>query len=160
MIYEDVQRDGGTTGAGNGWSSSEFESYDEQSDNESKRPTRSKVALVCVDALSHTDSSSAVFVSKRHREPPGLFSWHLKNNHRESFILFFLLFFIISLNWKETIKMIRTCRTGCLGLIPSLWDESKQEASLFEEPQISSPLLRRGCSSVRCSTAAARRSST
>lgn len=55
MIYEDVQRDSGTTGAGNGWSSSEFESYDEQSDNESKRPTRSKVALVCVDALSHTD---------------------------------------------------------------------------------------------------------
>lgn len=48
MIYEDVQRDAGPVGAGNGWSSSEFESYDEQSDNESKRPTRSKVALVCV----------------------------------------------------------------------------------------------------------------
>uniref|UniRef100_A0AAQ5XGU9 DH domain-containing protein n=1 Tax=Amphiprion ocellaris TaxID=80972 RepID=A0AAQ5XGU9_AMPOC len=44
MIYEDVQRDTGPVEAGNGWSSSEFESYDEQSDNETKLPTRSKLS--------------------------------------------------------------------------------------------------------------------
>ncbi|XP_035517756.1 rho guanine nucleotide exchange factor 10-like protein isoform X1 [Morone saxatilis] len=44
MIYEDVQRDSGPPNANNGWSSSEFESYDEQSDNETKLPTRSKLA--------------------------------------------------------------------------------------------------------------------
>ncbi|KAM7401713.1 hypothetical protein PAMP_017008 [Pampus punctatissimus] len=44
MIYEDVQRDTGPRDADNGWSSSEFESYDEQSDNESKQPTRSKLS--------------------------------------------------------------------------------------------------------------------
>ncbi|XP_075881203.1 rho guanine nucleotide exchange factor 10-like protein isoform X2 [Nelusetta ayraudi] len=44
MIYEDVQREGGPQGANNGWSSSEFESYDEQSDNEAKLPTRSKLS--------------------------------------------------------------------------------------------------------------------
>lgn len=43
MIYEDVQRDG--------WSSSEFESYDEQSDTEAKQLTRSKVFCVCVDTF-------------------------------------------------------------------------------------------------------------
>ncbi|CAB1353648.1 unnamed protein product [Coregonus sp. 'balchen'] len=43
MIYEDVHREEVPQGAGNGWSSSEFESYDEQSDTESKLPTRSKV---------------------------------------------------------------------------------------------------------------------
>lgn len=43
MLYEDVQRDSGPRHADNGWSSSEFESYDEQSDNEAKLPTRSKV---------------------------------------------------------------------------------------------------------------------
>ncbi|XP_031727608.1 rho guanine nucleotide exchange factor 10-like protein isoform X1 [Anarrhichthys ocellatus] len=42
MIYEDVQRDSGPPDADNGWSSSEFESYDEQSDNETKHPARSK----------------------------------------------------------------------------------------------------------------------
>ncbi|XP_038864398.1 rho guanine nucleotide exchange factor 10-like protein [Salvelinus namaycush] len=42
MIYEDVHREEMPQGAGNGWSSSEFESYDEQSDTESKLPTRSK----------------------------------------------------------------------------------------------------------------------
>ncbi|XP_062419876.1 LOW QUALITY PROTEIN: rho guanine nucleotide exchange factor 10-like protein [Pungitius pungitius] len=43
-IYEDVQRDGGGAApdADNGWSSSEFESYDEHSDNETKQPPRSK----------------------------------------------------------------------------------------------------------------------
>lgn len=46
MIYEDVQRDSGPVQANNGWSSSEFESYDEQSDNEAKLPARSKVACV------------------------------------------------------------------------------------------------------------------
>ncbi|XP_076599253.1 rho guanine nucleotide exchange factor 10-like protein isoform X1 [Chaetodon auriga] len=44
MIYEDVQRDSGPVDANNGWSSSEFESYDEQSDNETKLPTRSKLS--------------------------------------------------------------------------------------------------------------------
>lgn len=44
MIYEDVQREGGPQGADNGWSSSEFESYDDQSDNDTKLPARSKVA--------------------------------------------------------------------------------------------------------------------
>ncbi|XP_056129365.1 rho guanine nucleotide exchange factor 10-like protein [Lampris incognitus] len=43
-IYEDVQRDGAPLPADNGWSSSEFESYDDQSDNESKLPTRSKLS--------------------------------------------------------------------------------------------------------------------
>lgn len=50
MIYEDVQRDAGPLDADNGWSSSEFESYDEQSDNETKLPARSKVVLVRMDA--------------------------------------------------------------------------------------------------------------
>ncbi|XP_069567386.1 rho guanine nucleotide exchange factor 10-like protein isoform X1 [Brachyistius frenatus] len=44
MIYEDVQRESGPKQADNGWSSSEFESYDEQSDNEAKLPTRSKLS--------------------------------------------------------------------------------------------------------------------
>ncbi|XP_015230836.1 PREDICTED: rho guanine nucleotide exchange factor 10-like protein isoform X2 [Cyprinodon variegatus] len=44
MIYEDVQRDGGTLERNNGWSSSEFESYDEQSDNDAKLPARSKLS--------------------------------------------------------------------------------------------------------------------
>ncbi|KAL3978599.1 hypothetical protein ACER0C_019661 [Sarotherodon galilaeus] len=44
MIYEDVQRDTGALEAGNGWSSSEFESYDEHSDNEAKLPTKSKLS--------------------------------------------------------------------------------------------------------------------
>ncbi|XP_055016673.1 rho guanine nucleotide exchange factor 10-like protein isoform X1 [Boleophthalmus pectinirostris] len=44
MIYEDVQSNTGRVAADNGWSSSEFESYDEQSDNESKQPTRSKLS--------------------------------------------------------------------------------------------------------------------
>lgn len=43
MIYEDVQRDSVPLEANNGWSSSEFESYDEQSDNDTKLPARSKV---------------------------------------------------------------------------------------------------------------------
>ncbi|XP_054641599.1 rho guanine nucleotide exchange factor 10-like protein isoform X2 [Dunckerocampus dactyliophorus] len=43
-LYEDVQRDCGPPVAGNGWSSSEFESYDEQSDGETKVPTRSKLS--------------------------------------------------------------------------------------------------------------------
>ncbi|KAG9337685.1 hypothetical protein JZ751_028335 [Albula glossodonta] len=43
LIYEDVQRAEDHVGADNGWSSSEFESYDEQSDTENKAPTRSKV---------------------------------------------------------------------------------------------------------------------
>lgn len=45
FIYEDVQRDSGAADADNGWSSSEFESYEEQSDGEAKPPPRSKVEL-------------------------------------------------------------------------------------------------------------------
>uniref|UniRef100_A0A7N8XE01 Rho guanine nucleotide exchange factor (GEF) 10-like a n=1 Tax=Mastacembelus armatus TaxID=205130 RepID=A0A7N8XE01_9TELE len=44
MIYEDVQRDSCPQDTDKGWSSSEFESYDEQSDNEAKPPTRSKLS--------------------------------------------------------------------------------------------------------------------
>ncbi|XP_019110486.2 rho guanine nucleotide exchange factor 10-like protein isoform X2 [Larimichthys crocea] len=54
MIYEDVQRDSGPPGADNGWSSSEFESYEEQSDNEAKQPTRSKVQQLMKAARSGT----------------------------------------------------------------------------------------------------------
>ncbi|XP_063064487.1 rho guanine nucleotide exchange factor 10-like protein isoform X1 [Engraulis encrasicolus] len=44
QVYEDVQRPDDFLGADNGWSSSEFESYDEQSDEETtKPPARSKV---------------------------------------------------------------------------------------------------------------------
>ncbi|XP_062396335.1 rho guanine nucleotide exchange factor 10-like protein isoform X2 [Sardina pilchardus] len=42
-VYEDVQRPDEPQGTDNGWSSSEFESYDEQSDEETKPPARSKV---------------------------------------------------------------------------------------------------------------------
>ncbi|XP_062311987.1 rho guanine nucleotide exchange factor 10-like protein, partial [Osmerus eperlanus] len=44
IIYEDVHREGAARDRDNGWSSSEFESYDEQSDTESKLPTRSKLS--------------------------------------------------------------------------------------------------------------------
>ncbi|XP_049319222.1 rho guanine nucleotide exchange factor 10-like protein isoform X3 [Astyanax mexicanus] len=44
-IYEDVQRHDESAGMlDNGWSSSEFESYDEQSDTEIKQPARSKIS--------------------------------------------------------------------------------------------------------------------
>ncbi|CAL8336914.1 unnamed protein product [Merluccius merluccius] len=43
VIYEDVQR-GDSVGADNGWSSSEFEDYEDHSDNEAKVPTRSKLS--------------------------------------------------------------------------------------------------------------------
>ncbi|KAL6482894.1 hypothetical protein MHYP_G00077660 [Metynnis hypsauchen] len=44
-IYEDVRRPDESAGMlDNGWSSSEFESYDEQSDTEIKQPTRSKIS--------------------------------------------------------------------------------------------------------------------
>lgn len=69
MIYEDVQRDSGPPDADNGWSSSEFESYEEQSDNETKQPTRSKVVLKrlwmhawCV-YLSRTDNHFHSFLN-------------------------------------------------------------------------------------------------
>lgn len=66
MIYEDVQRDSGPLDADNGWSSSEFESYEEQSDNETKPPTRSKVVLACVWIhacvyFSHTNRPLCLF---------------------------------------------------------------------------------------------------
>lgn len=51
MIYEDVQRDNGALEPDNGWSSSEFESYDEHSDNEAKPPARSKVDLNATNRL-------------------------------------------------------------------------------------------------------------
>ncbi|XP_077384551.1 rho guanine nucleotide exchange factor 10-like protein isoform X2 [Festucalex cinctus] len=54
-LYEDVQRDSSVpSAAGNGWSSSEFESYDEQSDGESKMPARSKVQQLMKAARSNT----------------------------------------------------------------------------------------------------------
>ncbi|XP_058646866.1 rho guanine nucleotide exchange factor 10-like protein isoform X2 [Onychostoma macrolepis] len=43
LIYEDIQKEEGLQGPNNGWSSSEFESYDEQSDSE-RAPTRSKLS--------------------------------------------------------------------------------------------------------------------
>lgn len=46
MIYEDVQKASGPSEANNGWSSSEFESYDEQSDNDAKLPAKSKVSCL------------------------------------------------------------------------------------------------------------------
>lgn len=45
LIYEDVQKDGGPLDADDGWSSSEFESYEEQSDSEARPAARSKVDL-------------------------------------------------------------------------------------------------------------------
>ncbi|XP_026162721.1 rho guanine nucleotide exchange factor 10-like protein isoform X2 [Mastacembelus armatus] len=54
MIYEDVQRDSCPQDTDKGWSSSEFESYDEQSDNEAKPPTRSKVQQLMKAARSGT----------------------------------------------------------------------------------------------------------
>ncbi|TRY64762.1 hypothetical protein DNTS_017637 [Danionella cerebrum] len=52
-IYEDIQKDEALQVSNNGWSSSEFESYDEQSDNE--RPsTRSKVHQLMRAARSGT----------------------------------------------------------------------------------------------------------
>lgn len=47
MIYEEVQRSGEAGLKDNGWGSSEFESYDEQSDSETKQPTRNKVQIHC-----------------------------------------------------------------------------------------------------------------
>ncbi|XP_041953350.1 rho guanine nucleotide exchange factor 10-like protein isoform X2 [Alosa sapidissima] len=44
QVYEDVQRPDELQGTDNGWSSSEFESYDEQSDEETKPPARSKIS--------------------------------------------------------------------------------------------------------------------
>ncbi|XP_060749556.1 rho guanine nucleotide exchange factor 10-like protein isoform X2 [Tachysurus vachellii] len=55
MIYEDVQRpEESAEGMDNGWSSSEFESYDEQSDTETKPRTRSKVQQLMKAARNGT----------------------------------------------------------------------------------------------------------
>ncbi|XP_047016222.1 rho guanine nucleotide exchange factor 10-like protein isoform X3 [Ictalurus punctatus] len=55
MIYEDVQRPGELAeGMDNGWSSSEFESYDEHSDTETKPRTRSKVQQLMKAARNGT----------------------------------------------------------------------------------------------------------
>lgn len=52
-IYEDVQRTDDATGMyNNGWSSSEFESYDEHSDTEVKRPARSKVKTLSFNLIN------------------------------------------------------------------------------------------------------------
>ncbi|XP_052425362.1 rho guanine nucleotide exchange factor 10-like protein isoform X2 [Carassius gibelio] len=53
LIYEDIQKEEGLQGRNNGWSSSEFESYDEQSDSD-KAPTRSKVHQLMRAARSGT----------------------------------------------------------------------------------------------------------
>uniref|UniRef100_A0A673YDY4 Rho guanine nucleotide exchange factor 10 like n=1 Tax=Salmo trutta TaxID=8032 RepID=A0A673YDY4_SALTR len=68
MIYEDVHREEGPQGAGNDWSSSEFESYEEQSDTESKLPTLSKVHQLMKAARSGTkdglDKTRIAFMQK------------------------------------------------------------------------------------------------
>lgn len=52
VIYEEVQRSGESGLIDNGWGSSEFESYDEQSDSETKQPTRNKVQMyLCMITL-------------------------------------------------------------------------------------------------------------
>ena len=61
MIYEDVQREGSLQGP-NGWSSSEFESYDEQSDPESRAPARSKVPFSLSLPLSLLSHSFCLYV--------------------------------------------------------------------------------------------------
>ncbi|XP_031680954.1 rho guanine nucleotide exchange factor 10-like protein [Oncorhynchus kisutch] len=68
MLYEDVHREDGPQGAGNDWSSSEFESYEEQSDTESKLPTLSKVHQLMKAARSGTkdglDKTRIAFMRK------------------------------------------------------------------------------------------------
>uniref|UniRef100_A0A4W5QUC2 DH domain-containing protein n=1 Tax=Hucho hucho TaxID=62062 RepID=A0A4W5QUC2_9TELE len=68
MIYENVHREEGPQGAGNDWSSSEFESYEEQSDTESKLPTLSKVHQLMKAARSGTkdglDKTRIAFMRK------------------------------------------------------------------------------------------------
>ncbi|XP_021329343.1 rho guanine nucleotide exchange factor 10-like protein isoform X4 [Danio rerio] len=54
VIYEEVQRSGESGLIDNGWGSSEFESYDEQSDNETKQPTRNKVQQLMKAARNGT----------------------------------------------------------------------------------------------------------
>ncbi|XP_051518305.1 rho guanine nucleotide exchange factor 10-like protein isoform X2 [Myxocyprinus asiaticus] len=54
VIYEEVQRSGESALIDNGWGSSEFESYDEQSDSETKQPTRNKVQQLMKAARNGT----------------------------------------------------------------------------------------------------------
>ncbi|XP_016373486.1 rho guanine nucleotide exchange factor 10-like protein isoform X2 [Sinocyclocheilus rhinocerous] len=54
VIYEEVQRSGEPGLIDNGWGSSEFESYDEQSDSETKQPTRNKVQQLMKAARNGT----------------------------------------------------------------------------------------------------------
>ncbi|XP_056124140.1 rho guanine nucleotide exchange factor 10-like protein isoform X4 [Rhinichthys klamathensis goyatoka] len=54
VIYEEVQRSGESGLIDNGWGSSEFESYDEQSDSETKQPTRNKVQQLMKAARNGT----------------------------------------------------------------------------------------------------------
>uniref|UniRef100_A0A8C1BH49 Rho guanine nucleotide exchange factor (GEF) 10-like b n=1 Tax=Cyprinus carpio carpio TaxID=630221 RepID=A0A8C1BH49_CYPCA len=54
VIYEEVQRSGEAGLIDNGWGSSEFESYDEQSDSETKQPTRNKVQQLIKAARNGT----------------------------------------------------------------------------------------------------------
>ncbi|XP_067227260.1 rho guanine nucleotide exchange factor 10-like protein isoform X3 [Chanodichthys erythropterus] len=54
VIYEEVQRSGESGLVDNGWGSSEFESYDEQSDSETKQPTRNKVQQLMKAARNGT----------------------------------------------------------------------------------------------------------
>ncbi|TWW62740.1 Rho guanine nucleotide exchange factor 10-like protein [Takifugu flavidus] len=69
MIYEDVQKDSGPLDADNGWSSSEFESYEEQSDSEAKPATRSKLSPEVRrlrDRCSKTKRELAMKLSGKH----------------------------------------------------------------------------------------------
>ncbi|KTF87770.1 hypothetical protein cypCar_00013609 [Cyprinus carpio] len=54
VIYEEVQRSGESGLIDNSWGSSEFESYDEQSDSETKQPTRNKVQQLMKAARNGT----------------------------------------------------------------------------------------------------------
>ncbi|KAI5611432.1 rho guanine nucleotide exchange factor 10-like protein isoform X1 [Silurus asotus] len=54
LIYEDVQKEEVPQGPNNGWSSSEFESYDEQSDSE-KASSRSKRSTRHRDHFAQTE---------------------------------------------------------------------------------------------------------
>ena len=61
-IYEDIQRPTDRHGSNNGWSSSEFESYDELSDSETKPPVRSssKVRLLLLKSKISLPQDGAV----------------------------------------------------------------------------------------------------
>lgn len=74
MIYEDVQRSGESGLIDNGWGSSEFESYDEQSDSETKQPTRNKVQTHGLFIIYHYAGSGRSYLFLRPMARGGNFS--------------------------------------------------------------------------------------